>query len=956
MKNLLKNVFNIPLSNSFTDVVAAKYLEDYKDNPLGLADVLFILPSRRACASFKEAFVRARGLEPLILPRMIVMGDIDEEEISFSDSADVLDILPAISKMERILLFIKIIMAKPNDFGIEKLFSNQACFLAQELAGLIDLVNLEQLSFESLAKLVPEEYASHWQETLKFLEIITKHWPLILEERGVVDVSFRNLELLKLRIESWRKNPPKNKVVIAGVTATYPLMKELVKTVLSFENSEVLLAGLDKFLDDYSWEKVDEQHPQFELKDLLDYLEMSRFEVKDLVSSQNVFREKLISETMRPAKTTDKWRDIKPSDFGMEALHGLTLIETQDVREEALTIALLMRESLEKPESTTALVTTDRNLARRVAVELERWGIKVDDTAGCPLSLTPAGQFMRLIIKVLENDFEPVSFLSLLKHPYCVNGEEFSSFRKKVRDFEKNIRKGLEPKLESVEEKFSSLKGMFLQPMVSLNTVLQKHVELAVSLAQRVDKNGDDVLWRNDDGEALAKFIADLFEHSKAFGEIEPVQYLGLVEALMTGIMVRPRFGTHPRLKILGPIEARLSGFDTVIIGEVNEGAWPKLPSADPWMSRPMKKDFGMPQSEKAIGINAQDFASLFSGARVYLTRAARVQGTPMVKSRFWMRLETVLAAMGVMPSEIEDIEYKAWARHLDRVEIFKKLSPPEPKPPVDARPRELSASAIENLMRDPYIIFAKYILKLKPLDELNEELDAADFGNIMHAVLEKFNDKYPSSFPLNAKEKMLSLGEEYFAEHKVTDAMLAFWRPNLEKMVGWIVARETIYRDSVAKIYSEVKGSYVFDAPAGEFMVTAKADRVDVLKNGKINVIDYKTGQAKKLKEVKAGYAPQLPIEGIIASKGGFENLSKAEVEALMYWRLGVEETLITENIEETLAHNEQCIKDLISIFDFETTPYISRPRAALAPKYSDYEHLSRIKEWSVIEEGLDD
>jgi ATP-dependent helicase/nuclease subunit B len=369
-----------------------------------------------------------------------------------------------------------------------------------------------------------------------------------------------------------------------------------------------------------------------------------------------------------------------------------------------------------------------------------------------------------------------------------------------------------------------------------------------------------------------------------------------------------------------------------------------------------MKKDFGMPYSEKAIGIDAQDFASLFCGSKVYLTRAERVHGTPMAKSRFWLRLETVLAAMGKKPSEISDIEYKSWARYLDRVEVFKKLLPPEPKPPVSARPRELSASAIENLMRDPYIIFAKHILKLKPLDELHLELGAAEFGNIMHAVLEKFNAKYPSSFPKNAREEMLILGEEYFAEHKATGAKLAFWRPNLERMVDWVVAHEAPYRDSVAKIYSEVQGGYTFKAPAGEFKVTARADRVDVLKDGQVNVIDYKTGAAKKLKEVRAGYAPQLPIEGIIASKGGFENLPAASVEALMYWRLGVEESSIAEDVQEILEHNEQCIKELISIFDFETTPYISRPKAAIAPKYSDYEHLSRIKEWSVIEENFDD
>ena len=130
-------------------------------------------------------------------------------------------------------------------------------------------------------------------------------------------------------------------------------------------------------------------------------------------------------------------------------------------------------------------------------------------------------------------------------------------------------------------------------------------------------------------------------------GEVDTAEYEGLFESLMAGVTVRPKYGTHPRLRILGPIEARLTHFDTIIVGEVNEGAFPKASGADPWMSRPMKRDFGFPLPEKAVGVLAHDFCQLLAADRVYLTRAERVQGTPMVKSRWWMRLETVLKALG---------------------------------------------------------------------------------------------------------------------------------------------------------------------------------------------------------------------------------------------------------------------------------------------------------------------
>ncbi len=959
---MTNKIFNIPASCSFTDVLAEKFLTEYQDNPLELADVLFLLPNRRAVKALADAFVRLKGLSPTMLPRMMPIGDVEEDEMLISgfDNSEVLKTLsPAMERNERLLLFTKIILSKPSEFGLEKLSANQACSLAQELATLIDTVNNENLSFDNLKNLVPEEYSAYWQETLKFLEIITRFWPEILKERNLVDPSFRRNQLLSAQADLWKKNPPKKRIVAAGTTATFPAMKKLVKTILELENGELILAGLDKNLDVESWAEIDETNPQYELKDLLDYLEFDRKDVEDYVEPNNLNREVFISEIMRPAKTTDKWRDIKNKHLSREAFDGLQVISCPDIRQEALSIALIMRENLEIPEHTTALVTTDRNLARRVAAELERWEIKVDDSAGRPLATTAIGAYLRLMVKACESDFAPVDFLSLLKHPFTAAKMTYAEIRKLVREYEKKVlRSGKEDEeldgfVVSVKEFLRDFYEIMKQPSADFKELIRLHVLSAEALASTSDKEGVQILWRGEAGEAGARFIASVYEKADILGTIEPKEYAGLLEALMSSVTVRPKYGTHPRLNILGPIEARLTHFDTVIIGEVNEGAWPKPAGADPWMSRPMKKDFGFPMPEKIIGVLANDFGQLMANSQVYLTRADRVQGTPMVKSRWWMRLETVLKAMGVNIDDIENNLYSSWAKFLDRSETFVRLCPPEPRPPVSARPRELSASAIENWMRDPYIIFAKYILKLKPLDELEQDLSMKDYGNIIHAVLEAFNKKFPLSYPQNAKEELLKLGREYFAENEVAQETRAFWWPNFEKTVDWLTETEAPYRRDIAKVNSEVQGSFSFDAPAGKFTITAKADRVDETRDGRINVIDYKTGQARSPKEVAGGYAPQLPIEGLIAKFGGFENIPAKEVEKLVYWQLGRKEVVIDDNMEQLLDNSYQRLKDLVSVFDFETTPYISKPNPKYAPKYSDYEHLSRIKEWSVQESG---
>lgn len=959
-----RKVYNIPFSCSFTDTVAQRFLDEYSNNPLELADVLFLLPNRRAVKALADAFVRRKGLVPTLLPKMLPIGDVEEDELFISgfDASEVLvGLSPAIERNERLLLFTKIILARPSEFGIEKLSANQACFLAQELANLIDTVNNEDLSFDNLQNLVPEEYSAYWQETLKFLEIITRFWPDILKERKLADPSFRRNQLLLAQAEMWERNPPQKRIIAAGTTATFPAMKKLVKVISELENGEVLLSGLDKNLDEEDWAAVEETNPQFELKELLDYLELDREEVEDWAESTNLYREKFISEIMRPAKTTDKWRDIGLKNIGREALDGLQLVNCTDVRLEALSIALIMRENLEIPEHMTALVTTDRNLARRVAAELERWNIKVDDSAGRPLATTPQGAFLRLMIQACESNFAPVEFLALLKHPFTANGKSYGEIRRQCRDYEKKVlRSGKEDEASEsmvvgVKETLREFYELLKQPEAGFNVLLEAHVRAAEQLAATEGKTGTVVLWKGDAGEAAANFIAALYDKAAILGNISPTEYAGLLEALMASVTVRPKYGTHPRLRILGPIEARLTHFDTVIIGEVNEGAFPKPAGADPWMSRPMKKDFGFPMPEKAIGVLAHDFSSLLANKRVFITRAERVMGTPMVKSRWWMRLETVLKALNVSAESLENTVYSSWARYLDRAEAFKRLLPPEPRPPVASRPRELSASAVENWMRDPYIIFAKFILKLKPLDELEQDLSLKDYGTIIHAVLEEFNRKFPHEYPKNAKDELLQLGRQYFAENQIAQETRAFWWPNFEKTADWLTGVEAPYREEIAKTSAEVQGRFSFEAPAGLFTITAKADRVDETKDGKINIIDYKTGQARTPKEVAAGYAPQLPIEGLIAKSGGFEGIPEREAGKLIYWQLGRKETIICENMNELLDVSYQRLKDLAAAFDFESTPYISQPNPKYAPKYSDYEHLARIKEWSVQEESDD-
>ncbi len=964
MDTLNKNIFNIRLSSPFWETLAELYLSEFSDDKLAAASFLFLVPNRRACQALTSAFIRKQGLQPIILPQIIPIAEIDDDEVFFSSYAvnhPHLTPLHTISKEERLFLFTRLIMSKPHDFGIKKISLAQAVNLSSELGNLIDTACNQGLSFDKLYDLVPEKYAAHWQETLKLLKIITEFWPKILEERQAVDVCEFKKQLLLHQSKLWREDNTAKHIIAAGITASFPAVVDMLDTVRNLPNGKIYFAGIDIFADDTYWEAIDESHPQYELKELLSLLNINRKSIADIRSSINPEREKFISELMRPASVSDQWLNIQHSLNPAEAVKGIQLITCNSQRDEATAIAIKIREIISLPEKTTALVTYDRNLARRVAAELERFEIKVDDSAGLPLHLSPVGVFFRLTAESAEDLHSEIKSISLLKHPFTLCHSTPAEFRKQIYAYELLLRQkdnsASEPESNNFIKEFyatlNELSAALSCPEIEFCDILRIHLRTAEELAASAEENGKNILWRGDAGKTAADFFTKLLEAAPVLGKINGKDYLPLLCELMSFESVRSTHGTHPRISILGPIEARLNHFDYIIIGEVNEGIWPKPAQADMWMSRPMKKDFGFSLPEKNIGILAADLCGFLAADNVILTRAERVDGAPMKKSRWLLRMETVLKALN---SDIEDIKSKELfliANAADKPAKYAPIKAPAPCPPVSARPRKLSASGVDLLVQDPYSAFAKYILKLYPLNDLDIKPDQRDYGTLVHAIIEEFNNSYPHELPDNALNILLDLGEKHFSRRNLDRDKEAFWRPKFIRTARWIVEQEQKYRENVKQVNNEICGQITYQLPRGNFTFTAKADRIDELKDGSINIIDYKTGNTAGKKQVLSGYALQLPLEGLIAQKHGFSQISNNRVNNLIYWQLG-KKTLETDAEKEDIINKcEEYLLKLASVFDFETTPYHVRPTPKFIPKNKDYEHLSRIREWSVQEDG---
>ena len=668
---------------------------------------------------------------------------------------------------------------------------------------------------------------------------------------------------------------------------------------------------------------------------------------------------------MRPAITTHAWRRLPAQP--LDTLDGLSRYDCASAQQEAVTIALLLRRKLETPGATAALATPDRALARRVAAELRRWGIDIDDSAGLPLNRTPPGVFLRLVLDLAASGLAPVPLLAALKHPLASGGLAPVAFRDLARQLEQAIRGprpapglaglraalagergGLARFVDRLEACLGPLPALLVADAVPLSRLASAHVEAAERLAATATETGGERLWREAAGEAAARFCHELIDAARDFPPLPGGHYPALFEALAADAVVRPVFGRHPRLAIWGLLEARLQQADLVVLGGLNEGSWPPSAEHDPWMSRQMRREFGIALPERAIGIAAHDFAQALGAPEVALTRAARSEGVPTVPSRWLLRLDTVLQSVGLDGALRPDDTIRRAAELIDRAEGYRPLPPPEPRPPLAARPRKLSVTAIETWLRDPYAIYARHILGLRPLDELDADPGRAELGTVIHRTLDAFFRRFPQGMPDDAEAELLRIGREQFGPILARPGAWAFWWPRFERIARWLVDEERL---GVIESLSECEGSWTLPAHGGPFTITAKADRIDRLAEGGFLLVDYKTGSIPQAKQVQTGFAPQLPLEGAILRGGGFKGVSGSPT-ALEYWRLSGGEPAGERCpidagdpgalIDRVVAR----VGALINQFDDPATPYLAVPSPLWAPRYSDYRHLERLSE----------
>lgn len=984
-------VYSIAAHRGFADALVAGLVPRYADEEFGLARLTLLLPSQRAIRTVTEAFIRhyggQAGKSGLLMPRMAPIGALDLDETLgplFDPLVTDREIPPAVDVTWRWLRLAEIIRQVRGDQAPK---GSALLRQADEIARAMDRLLIEDVGPEELVQ--PRvlgllgDLGEQWLKAIETFIKVQDVWLAELGATGFVDPADRRNRLFRAMRRKWRADPPSSPIVAAGVTSAAPALARLLRTVAELPQGSVVLPDLDLSMDERVWNELGVAgapansgdppfarsdavtHPQYHLKLLLNRMGIRRGEVQSWhragMAKGPPERSHAISSLFLPPEASKAWAKL-PAEA--RRLAGVRIMETANPEEEAQAIALLIREAVAQPEKRVALVTPDRGLAARVTAHLQRWNIAADDTAGRPLSQTAAGSVLLLMAEIVAERAAPVPLMALLAHPLVGSGEGRPLWLERARALERRLRgprpgAGLDPIAEQVGRLARVDKGVgewWEHVGAALGPLLAEDHDAEVSLADLLDRlvgAGEalcgDGLWSNADGRALSGLIEDLRFHAREAGtRLAPGDVHAVLRERMDAVAVRPPWGGHPRVSIYGLLEARMTRAELVICGGLNEGTWPQIAQQDPLIAPAILRALGVPGGDFRIGLAAHDLAGMLGAPEVVLSRADRDISGPAIPSRFLLRVKALLGENLRSHLETRAVEL---ARALDAAPRAEAYPRPQPMPTPEQRKVAVSVTALDRLRSDPYQFYASAILKLRRLDPLDAEPSPAWRGNAAHTILERWHRQGGDIAPIAV---------QVLEEMNAHPLMRALWGPRLLAALRWIASEvATLPERQIAAV--EAKGA--MDVLG--VTIKGRADRIDLLPNGELAIIDYKTGKPPSAKMVEQGFALQLGTLGLMARDGAFEGVA-GEPTHFEYWSLGSSSKSETgfgyrqEPIldgarrtglprDEFLPTTEEYLRDALSRWIVGNEPFTARLVPDL-PSYDEYDQLMRLDEWFAL------
>lgn len=969
-------VYSIAAHRGFADALVAGLIPRYSEGELGLARLTLLLPSRRAERIVTEAFVRLSA-GGLLLPRMAVVGELDLDE-ALGPLLDPLgagaEIAPAADPVRRWLRLADHIAAARGEQACGAALLRQA----HEAGRTIDRLLVEGVDPASLGDdavtAIVAELAGHWERSTEEFRTVYKLWSEELAARGEIDAPARRNQLFEHAARRWKEAPPAHPLVAAGVTSASPALAKLLRVVAELPRGAVILPDLDLSLDAEVWDELGHAgiapepggapfgredastHPQYHLKLLLNRMGIARGEIDPWhragLAAASPARSRAISNLFLPPRTSSRWAALPAED---RRLSGVRLMECAHPGEEAQALALLIREALELPERRVALVTPDRGLAGRVVAHLGRWGIVADDTAGRALSQSASGRLFQLLAEVLAEAAAPVPLVALLGHPKVRAGEDRANWLDNARKLDLALRgprpdAGLAPLRKiaaehGLTEWWDEVEAIFT-PLFALGEA-PRLADALDALALVGEALCGVALWEGTDGRALSAWLGELRSAADAAGTSLPSSELApALRDALDRVQVRPPWGGHPRVAIYGLLEARMARADLVLCGGLVEGVWPARGSADPLLPPAVLRGLGVPGQEFRIGLAAHDLAAALGAPEVVLSWSQRADGAPAIPSRFVLRIKAMLGENFKAHMEVAKVRQ---ARALAMAPAAPPYPRPKPMPSAEQRKVDVSVTGLDRLRSDPFQFYANSILRLKALDGLDMEPSPAWQGTAVHDIFERWHKQ---------RGELLPLAAEMLDGMSAHPLMRALWKPRLMAALGWADEALAALRAEGREVAeSEEWGEIRYR----DVRIYGRADRIDRLPDGKLAVVDYKTGKPPSASMVEQGFALQLGLTALIAERGGFKGV-QGTAERFEYWSLskrrggegfGFMEEPVLEGRkrsglprEEFVARTAAFLDDALDRWILGPDPFTARLNPDLGG-YNDYDQLMRLDEW---------
>jgi ATP-dependent helicase/nuclease subunit B len=869
-----------------------------KSKPESLAQAQIWVPSSRIAQSLQDELTKQLG-NFAILPdiKTISFDESDIQSLQFYNSSEDFFDQEFLSPASKMLYFAKALSFAMPDWTFQQCFAESTSLIKLHQ----DLQSYD-ISLEQLAEAVPFELASHWEKNLHIVKAVFAFYDQFLEENNKQDkYTFQN-KLIELFVQQYDKSY-QGQVFAVGFNDTTSLGKKILHKIANLENGKFIFPYIN--LENLEYEELEASHVQYTIHKLAKELNINPQNITMVgEESSNV---KFLNKMFLPFDRTNEWFETQSTESKLE---NVTLVNAQDLLEEAKSIALIMRESLTHEDKTCALISPNRVLAQNVIQELKKWNIDVNDSAGVALTNTVKGQLALDILNMLIEDFAvetviPVVTSDALSHDFDFNflqarrdfieiGLTGSNVDSSLKALSKKIKQELpwqnhKAKDEQVASAVNILKlledistDVDLAAELTLRQWSLNHLDLILKLVK------DEFLFDGDEGKALVEVFAEL-KQAENTTKINLKTYVQTFKLLLDQTMVRQTTNLHPRLFVWGSPEARLQSIDRIVIADFNDATWPGKLKSSLWLNPSIRKQLNMPDISVSAGLNANDLYNQLLAKEVFITRSKKDDNGETVPSRFLIRLENALVKQIFDSYKTKGQYYLDLLAEIEKQKVANYLLDEKYDSAIELQsikdfPTYISASSVKDLANCPYKFYLSKIAKVKEVEDISE-VGANLWGTTVHLMLEGFFAGIPMfnieklTLPLNKDKK-----DDYIERcNRIIDRVLKqvdssiidlSWRHKLEVIAEEFVELSLQDLTQVAYTERELKAN-------GFRAILDRAD-IQIGEDSRYyNIIDYKTGKPPSRNDIVRFKDPQLLVESYI-----LEN-NNQNVGELTYWHV---------------------------------------------------------------------